>query len=148
VMAEVRLVVYSLLAYYLACFFPGFYEGRVMGAGPLAEVRVIEIAGIGPGAVRCDAARRSRRRGTADRPQGRRGHCPLDGHGLCKDISNRGRPSVALDLKHPQAVAALLDLVKSADILIEGFRHGVMEGLGLGPQGLLGAKSQTGSTGA
>jgi alpha-methylacyl-CoA racemase len=47
--------------------------------------------------------------------------------------SLRGRRNVAIDLKHPDGVATLLDLVESADALIEGFRPGVMERLGLGP---------------
>jgi alpha-methylacyl-CoA racemase len=50
---------------------------------------------------------------------------------------DRGRRSVALDLKHPQAVALTLDLIAGADALIEGFRPGVMERLGLGPETLL-----------
>src|SRR5260370_5474732 len=56
------------------------------------------------------------------------------GMDCAKASGNGGRPSVALDLKNPQAVAVLLELLKSADVLIEGFRPGVMEGLGLGPQ--------------
>jgi alpha-methylacyl-CoA racemase len=48
-------------------------------------------------------------------------------------VLNRGRPSVAVDLKHPQGMNAVLRLVESADALIEGFRPGVMERLGLGP---------------
>src|ERR1700758_3437822 len=117
------MIVYSLLAYYL--------EGRSMGAGPLAEVRVIEIAGIGPGPfaamlladLGAELLRIDRKDGAAV--------ARSMGMDFAKDISNRGRPSVALDLKHPQAVAVLLDLVKSADVLMEGFRPGVMEGLGL-----------------
>ena len=105
-----------------------------MGAGPLAGVRVIEIAGIGPGPfaamlladLGAEVLRIDRKDGAAI--------ARAMGMDFAKDISNRGRPSVALDLKHPQAVAVLLDLLESADVLIEGFRPGVMEGLGLGPQ--------------
>jgi alpha-methylacyl-CoA racemase len=108
-----------------------------MRAGPLAGVRVIEIAGIGPGPfaamlladLGADVLRVDRKDGAAI--------ARAMGMDFAKDISNRGRPSVALDLKHPEAVAMLLDLLKSADALIEGFRPGVMEGLGLGPEACL-----------
>ncbi len=49
------------------------------------------------------------------------------------DVLTRGRPSVALDLKHPDAVATVLDLVEQADVLVEGMRPGAIERLGLGP---------------
>jgi alpha-methylacyl-CoA racemase len=104
-----------------------------MGAGPLAGVRVVEFAGIGPGPfaamlladLGAEVLRLDRKDGAAI--------ARAIGMDFAKDISNRGRPSVALDLKHPESVAVVLDLLKSADILIEGFRPGVMEGLGLGP---------------
>ena len=51
-----------------------------------------------------------------------------------KDVLTRGRPSVALDLKRPEAVAAVLDLVESADVLVEGMRPGAIDRLGLGPE--------------
>ncbi|MGH8807569.1 MAG: CoA transferase, partial [Noviherbaspirillum sp.] len=50
------------------------------------------------------------------------------------DITGRNRRSVTLDLKRPEAVAAALDLIEHADVLIEGFRPGAMERLGLGPE--------------
>lgn len=53
------------------------------------------------------------------------------------DVLRRGRRSVALDLKQPQAVDACLKLIGKADALIEGFRPGVMERLGLGPDACL-----------
>jgi alpha-methylacyl-CoA racemase len=59
-----------------------------------------------------------------------RGAAPATPH---PDVSRRGRRNIALDLKHPDGVAALLDLVERADGLIEGFRPGVMERLGIGP---------------
>jgi alpha-methylacyl-CoA racemase len=104
-----------------------------MGAGPLAGVRVVEFAGIGPGPfaamlladLGAEVLRLDRKDGAAI--------ARAIGMDFAKDISNRGRPSVALDLKHPESVAVVLDLLESADILIEGFRPGVMEGLGLGP---------------
>ncbi len=98
------------------------------GTGPLRGVRVVEIAGIGPGPhagmiladLGADVIR-------IDRPEGD----PL-GAGD-RDVLTRGRPSVTLDLKHPDAVAAVLELVERADILIEGLRPGAIERLGLGP---------------
>jgi alpha-methylacyl-CoA racemase len=98
------------------------------GTGPLRGVKVVELAGIGPGPHACmiladlgaDVIR-------VDRPGGQ----PLTGGP--HDLLNRGRPSVALDLKHPDAVAAVLDLVAGADVLVEGLRPGTTERLGLGP---------------
>ena len=97
-----------------------------MGSGPLSGVKIIEFAGIGPGPfcamllndMGADVIRIDRK--------GARG-------GSRFDIASRGRRSVALDLKKPEAVEACLKLIESADILQEGFRPGVMERLGLGP---------------
>ncbi|WP_232524994.1 CaiB/BaiF CoA transferase family protein [Nocardioides mangrovicus] len=97
--------------------------------GPLAGVRVVELAGIGPGPHACmiladlgaDVVR-------IDRPGG--GDLELGSY----DVLNRGRPSVALDLKRPEAVATVLRLVERADVLIEGMRPGTTERLGLGPE--------------
>src|SRR6185436_17816744 len=50
------------------------------------------------------------------------------------DVMNRAKRAVALDLKSPAGIAAALDVIRGADILIEGFRPGVMERLGLGPE--------------
>ena len=98
------------------------------GTGPLRGVKVVEIAGIGPGPHACmiladlgaDVIR-------VERPGGQ-----LLGGGA-HDLLTRGRPSVALDLKHPEAIATVLDLVEQADVLVEGMRPGVAERLGLGP---------------
>jgi len=98
------------------------------GSGPLRGVKVVEIAGIGPGPHACmlladlgaDVIR-------VERPGG--GLLSAGRH----DVMNRGRPSVALDLKHPDAVRTVLDLVTGADVLVEGLRPGAMERLGLGP---------------
>jgi len=98
------------------------------GTGPLRGVKVVEIAGIGPGPHACmiladlgaDVIR-------IDRPGG-----GMFGSGE-HDVLTRGRPSVALDLKQPQAVATVLDLVEDADVLVEGMRPGAIERLGLGP---------------
>ena len=100
-------------------------------AGPLRGVRVIELAGLGPapfGAMLladlgADVIR-------VDRPEGRAAGNPLDHR---HDLLARGRRSVALDLKRPAARDAVLRLVDGADVLIEGFRPGVTERLGLGP---------------
>jgi len=101
---------------------------RGEGTGPLRGLKVVELAGIGPGPHACmiladlgaDVIR-------IDRPGGQL----LTGGS--HDLLNRGRPSVALDLKHPDAVATVLDLVESADVFVEGLRPGTTERLGLGP---------------
>lgn len=99
-----------------------------MRQGPLTGVRIVEFAGIGPGPfcgmllsdLGADVVR-------IDRKGGGRGGAPTD-------ITSRGRRSVALDLKHPPAVETCLKLMEKADGIIEGFRPGVMERLGLGPE--------------
>ena len=100
-------------------------------SGPLSGYRIIEIAGIGPGPF---AAMMLADMGAevirVERAQNVRGPAPSTPHG---DVSLRGRRNVALDLKHPDGAATLLDLVEKADALIEGFRPGVMERLGVGP---------------
>src|SRR3954451_22683162 len=101
-----------------------------MTGGPLAGIKVIELAGIGPGpfaamllsdmgaeVVRIDRAQSVRP--ASDRPSA--------------DLLNRGRRSIGVDLKHPEGVETVLRLVEQADALIEGFRPGVSERLGLGP---------------
>jgi alpha-methylacyl-CoA racemase len=102
-------------------------------SGPLSGVRILEIAGIGPGPfaamVLADMGAEVIR---VDRAQSVRSGAPPSG-----DLLNRGRRSIGLDLKHPEGRAALLDLVAGADALIEGFRPGVMERLGLGPDDCL-----------
>jgi alpha-methylacyl-CoA racemase len=98
------------------------------GTGPLRGVKVVEIAGIGPGPHACmiladlgaDVIR-------VERPGGQ----ALAGGTTM--LLNRGRPSVALDLKNPEARQVVLDLVEDADVLVEGMRPGVTERLGLGP---------------
>ncbi|MDP2291101.1 MAG: CaiB/BaiF CoA-transferase family protein [Actinomycetota bacterium] len=100
-------------------------------SGPLSGYRIIEIAGIGPGPF---AAMMLADMGAevirVERAQSVRGPAPDTAHW---DILLRGRRNIALDLKHPDGVATLLDLVEQADGLIEGFRPGVMERLGIGP---------------
>ena len=97
-----------------------------MGQGPLSGVRIVEFAGIGPGPfcgmllsdLGADVVRIDRKGG---------------GRGAPSDITSRGRRSVALDLKKPESVETCLKLMEKADAIIEGFRPGVMERLGLGP---------------
>jgi alpha-methylacyl-CoA racemase len=100
-------------------------------AGPLTGYRIIEIAGIGPGPF---AAMLLSDMGAevirVERAQAVRGQAPEGAH---YDVMLRNRRNIALDLKHPDGVATLLDLVEKADALIEGFRPGVMERLGVGP---------------
>jgi alpha-methylacyl-CoA racemase len=99
------------------------------GGGPLAGVRVVELAGIGPtpfaamtlADMGADVVR-------IDRPGAGPMFGPAEG-----DLLNRGRRSVAVDLKHPDGVATVLRLVERADILVEGYRPGVAERLGVGP---------------
>jgi alpha-methylacyl-CoA racemase len=113
-------------------------------AGPLAGVRVIELAGIGPAPfcamMLADSGAtvlRVDRPGPAPGP-GRPGPAPdRPGPGPGRperEFLNRGRQSVVLDLKHPQAVDALLRLVDVADVLLEGFRPGVTDRIGVGPE--------------
>ena len=100
-------------------------------SGPLKGVRIVEFSGIGPGPM-CGMLLSDMGADVAviDRLE-------PSGLGLPRapkyDIARRGRRSVALDLKHPDGVACALDLVRGADALIEGFRPGAMERLGLGP---------------
>ncbi len=102
------------------------------GTGPLSGVKIVEIAGIGPGPhaamiladLGADVIR-------IERPGG-----GMFGGGT-QDVLTRSRPSVAMDLKNPAAVATVLDLVEGADILIEGMRPGAIERLGLGPEDCL-----------
>jgi alpha-methylacyl-CoA racemase len=99
-------------------------------AGPLSGIRILEIAGIGPGPF---AAMMLADMGAevvrVDRVQAVRDNVT----GSHWDVMLRGRRNVALDLKHPEGVEALLTLVEGADAIIEGFRPGVMERLGVGP---------------
>ncbi len=96
-------------------------------SGPLTGYRIIELAGIGPAPfasmmladMGADVIRIDRAGQTTDKP--------------VTDVMLRGRRSIAVNLKHPDGVAAVLRLVETSDGLVEGFRPGVMERLGLGP---------------
>lgn len=96
--------------------------------GPLSGIRIIEMAGIGPGPF---CAMMLSDMGAEVIRVDRLSH---KGSGHEANVLNRGRKSIALDLKNPAAVEATLKLIDKADGLIEGFRPGVMERLGLGPE--------------
>ena len=103
--------------------------------GPLAGVKIVEIAGIGPGPfcammladMGADVIR-------VDRAGSVRGGDPNVPPG---DLINRGRRSIGVDLKSPEGVETVLRLVEQSDGLIEGFRPGVAERLGIGPDDCL-----------
>ncbi|WP_146346541.1 CaiB/BaiF CoA transferase family protein [Phaeobacter marinintestinus] len=94
-------------------------------SGPLSGLKVVEMAGIGPAPLAgqfladlgADVVLIERKSGSAD---------PTD-------INNRGKRSAALNLKTAEGIEAALALIANADVLIEGFRPGVMERMGLGP---------------
>ncbi|WP_128893274.1 CaiB/BaiF CoA-transferase family protein [Erythrobacter sp. HKB08] len=103
--------------------------------GPLTGLRIVEFAGIGPGPfcgmMLADHGAEVIR---VDRASGSRGGSqPV----TTKDVLARGRKSIALNLKTEEGVALARKLAASADGIIEGFRPGVMERLGLGPDELL-----------
>ncbi|MBA4011737.1 MAG: carnitine dehydratase [Phenylobacterium sp.] len=97
-----------------------------MGKGPLSGLKVVEFAGIGPGPfcgmllsdLGADVVRIDRKG---------------QGRSSAADITSRGRRSIGLDLKNPAAIETCLKLMEGADAVFEGFRPGVMERLGLGP---------------
>ena len=97
--------------------------------GPLNGYRIVEMAGLGPAPfcamllsdMGADVVRIDREGGSN----------PLD---LKIDVLNRGRRSVALNLKTPEGIATAFALIARADAVIEGYRPGVMERLGLGPE--------------
>ncbi len=103
--------------------------------GPLRGLRVIELAGLGPGPfagmMLADAGAEVvliDRPGATERDRERRRH----------ELMHRGKRSLVLDFKHPQGRALLLDMLAHVDALIEGFRPGVMERIGLGPDECMG----------
>lgn len=105
--------------------------------GPLSGVKVVELQGIGPGPycgmmladmgaeiIRVDRA-------------GAVGQAANE-----QDILARGRTSIGVDLKNPEGIETVLKLVEQADVLIEGFRPGVTERLGIGPDTCLARNSK------
>jgi alpha-methylacyl-CoA racemase len=126
--------------------------------GPLAGIRVIELAGIGPGpfcammladsgatVLRVDRpgpaapSRQANKAAASSRADKAAASGPADTGAAQPERAflHRGRQSVVLDLKHPRAVDALLRLVDVADVLLEGFRPGVTERMGVGPEACL-----------
>lgn len=107
----------------------GAEQDKTAKSGPLAGFRFIELAGIGPGPFAAmwfaDLGAEVIR---IDRP----GETSRLAPG--QDAMRRGRRALVLDLKHAEAIAVLLRLVETADALIEGFRPGVAERLGFGPE--------------
>lgn len=109
-----------------------------MSPGPLSGVRVVELAGIGPAPfaglflaeLGADVVR-------VERPGGTGLGVPPQ-----HDLLNRGRPSVCVDLKHADGAEVVRRLADSADVFLEGFRPGVAERLGLGPEELLARRPQ------
>src|SRR5262245_1525832 len=97
------------------------------GEGPLAGVRAVEVASIGPGPF---AATRLADMGADVVRVDRMGP---GGAQARRNLLGRGRRSVMADLKHPRGVEVTLWLIEQADVVLEGFRPGVMERLGLGP---------------
>ena len=99
--------------------------------GPLKDIKVIEMAGIGPapfcGMILADMGAEviSVERITAA------------GRGSSADIASRGKKSIAVDIRKPEGQEIIKKLIDSADVLIEGFRPGVMEKNNLGPDALL-----------
>ena len=99
--------------------------------GPLAGLKILEMAGIGPAPLCCalmadlgaDVLR-------LDRNQDSNLGLPRDRR---TDLTRRGRRSASVDLKHPKGIETVLRLVETADVLVDPFRPGVMEKLGLGP---------------
>jgi alpha-methylacyl-CoA racemase len=99
--------------------------------GPLSGIKIIELAGIGPGPhcgmmlsdMGAEVIRINRTAGTAPGVQG----------ADIKDVLSRGRRSIAVDLKRPEGTELVLRLCEKADALFEGFRPGVTERMGLGP---------------
>jgi alpha-methylacyl-CoA racemase len=99
-------------------------------SGPLAGVRVLELAGIGPAPFACmmlaDMGADVIRVDRADAVRAAKGR-------PSRDLLARGRQSIGVDLKHPQGLEMVLRLADASDVLVEGFRPGVTERMGLGP---------------
>jgi alpha-methylacyl-CoA racemase len=96
--------------------------------GPLSGVKVLELAGIGPAPFGCMVlAEMGAEVIRVDRMDGRT-------YAQWHRVLDRGRRSIALDIKHPHGREIVLRLAENADVMVEGFRPGVAERLGVGPQ--------------
>lgn len=102
--------------------------------GPLSGVKIIEIAGIGPGPF---AAMMLSDMGADVLRVDRAQQVGTDFSAINKEVLNRGRRSIGVDLKQPEGVETVMRLVEQADALVEGFRPGVAERLGIGPDACL-----------
>src|ERR1700761_2649521 len=104
-------------------------------SGPLLGLKVVEFAGLGPGPF-CGMmlADHGAEIVRIDRPGPRKGLTALE-----RDVLHRSRKSIAIDLKAPEGKDLVLDICRTADAVFEGFRPGVMERLGLGPDVLMAA---------
>ncbi len=101
-------------------------KSQPRSSGPLTGFRIVEFAGIGPGPFACMLlADMGAELVTLDRVGAKKS---------LKSVAGRGRKVIELDLKDKAAVEQALELLTNADALIEGFRPGVMERLGLGPE--------------
>ncbi len=100
-------------------------------SGPLQGLKIIEMAGLGPGPFA--AMMLSDMGADVIRIESKSGQVPIAFPEPRFDVTARGRRSIAIDLKQPGGTDLLLRLIEQADALIEGFRPGVMERLGLGP---------------
>jgi len=104
-------------------------SGTEPSTGPLAGVRVVELAGIGPGPfcgmLLADLGAEVIR---VDRPGG-----PLTSVPPVSDVTSRGKRRIVVDLKHARGAEVVLRLAAASDALIEGYRPGVAERLGVGP---------------
>jgi crotonobetainyl-CoA:carnitine CoA-transferase CaiB-like acyl-CoA transferase len=116
--------------------------------GPLADLRVVDISTViaGPGCARhladfgADVIKVERPGG--DSLRGMAWADPRDGSGLWWQVSNRNKRTITLDLKAPDDLAVLRRLLSEADVLVENFRPGTLERLGLAPVDLLAANAR------
>lgn len=104
--------------------------GEPTARGPLHGLKIIELAGIGPGPyaamLLADMGAEVVR---VERPGPPASSVPPD-----KDVLRRNRRSIIVNLQHPDGVRTVLSMAAKADVLLEGFRPGVTEHLGLGPE--------------
>lgn len=121
---------------------PALQPVRPHGAGPLAGVRVLELGSLiaGPFAGRqlADFGAEVIKIESPDRPDPMRewGRARVRGHTLWWSVQSRGKKCVTLDLKSPRGRELFLELCREADVILENFRPGTLEKLGLAPEEL------------